>query len=67
MIQIRGLNQPNNKRTSITNQEHIRAFGGDPARITIIGQSSGGTSVLALLASPASKGLFHVRSSRNRV
>jgi carboxylesterase type B len=29
--------------------------------VTIIGQSSGGTSVLALLASPASNGLFQVR------
>jgi carboxylesterase type B len=34
------------------------AFGGDPSRVTVLGQSSGGTAVLALLASPASRGLF---------
>ena len=39
-------------------QRNIAAFGGDPEKVTIFGQSSGGTSVLCLLASPASKGLF---------
>jgi para-nitrobenzyl esterase len=39
-------------------QTNIGAFGGDAHRVTIFGQSSGGTSVLALLASPASVGLF---------
>ena len=37
---------------------NAHAFGGDPQRVQIFGQSSGGTSVLALLASPASRGLF---------
>lgn len=38
--------------------ENIAAFGGDPARVTIGGQSAGGSAVLALLASPAARGLF---------
>ncbi|XP_046377543.2 para-nitrobenzyl esterase-like [Haliotis rufescens] len=40
-------------------QENIRHFGGNPALVTVFGQSSGGTSILALLASPLSAGLFH--------
>lgn len=37
---------------------NIRAFGGDPARVTIFGQSAGGYDAEALLVSPRSQGLF---------
>lgn len=38
--------------------DNIRQFGGDPDQVTIGGQSAGGGSVLALLASPKASGLF---------
>ncbi len=40
-------------------QRNISAFGGDPNNVTIYGCSSGGESVLFLMASPFGKGLFH--------
>jgi para-nitrobenzyl esterase len=40
-------------------QTNIAAFGGDPDNVTIYGCSSGGESVLFLMASPFSEGLFH--------
>jgi para-nitrobenzyl esterase len=39
-------------------KKNIAAFGGDAKNVTIMGQSSGATSVLAHFASPLSKGLF---------
>lgn len=38
---------------------NIAAFGGDPGRVLIIGQSGGGAKVSALMAMPSAKGLFH--------
>ncbi len=40
-------------------QENVAAFGGDPARVTIAGQSAGGGAVLTLLVMPAAQHLFH--------
>ncbi|HET9640043.1 MAG TPA: carboxylesterase/lipase family protein [Allosphingosinicella sp.] len=40
-------------------RRNIAAFGGDPGRILVFGQSGGGAKIATLMGMPAAKGLFH--------
>lgn len=40
-------------------RDNIEAFGGDPANVTIFGESAGAQSVTEIMATPLSQGLFH--------
>lgn len=39
-------------------KRNIAAFGGDPSKVTIFGESAGGVSVCAMMTTPLSEGLF---------
>ena len=40
-------------------RDHIAGFGGDPGRVTVMGQSAGATSIGRLLTLPEARPLFH--------
>lgn len=40
-------------------RDNIARFGGDPACVTVFGQSGGGAKIATLMAMPAARGLFH--------
>jgi para-nitrobenzyl esterase len=44
-------------------RDNIGQFGGDPARVTIAGQSAGGGAVMTLLTMPRAQGLFAAAAS----
>ncbi len=42
---------------------NARAFGGDPARVMVFGQSGGGAKIATLMATPAARGLFQAAAT----
>jgi para-nitrobenzyl esterase len=40
-------------------RDNIAGFGGDPANVTVFGESGGGSKVVTLMAMPEARGLFH--------
>ncbi|TWB17205.1 para-nitrobenzyl esterase [Nitrospirillum amazonense] len=40
-------------------RDNIAAFGGDPGRVMLFGQSGGGAKIATLMGTPAAQGLFH--------
>jgi para-nitrobenzyl esterase len=40
-------------------RDNISAFGGDPSRVFVFGQSGGGAKIATMMGMPAAKGLFH--------
>jgi para-nitrobenzyl esterase len=44
-------------------RDNIAAFGGDPARVMVFGQSGGGAKIATMMAMPAAAGLFHAAAT----